>query len=197
MLLKIQNYKLIIARPMNPQNEQKSQKILVARFSLLAGELRRLASPSGYQVEFVRLSLGDNSFYRWWTRFLAYGATLLAVTFAIIIFIPTNWVVNISPDSPTIIENWIMLISLIILQLLVIIGTLAATRSTLRARNPVPVTAPDGLRVALATTRAPGESLAMVETTLKAAKLVQYGEGTVDVWLCRLGLTGSAHLKDV
>lgn len=53
----------------------------------------------------------------------------------------------------------------------------------LKAKDPVPMTPPSGLRVALLTTIVPSkEPIDMVERTLAAMKRVRY-DGTVDVWI--------------
>ena len=52
------------------------------------------------------------------------------------------------------------------------------------AKNPVPLSAPPGLRVAILTTIVPSkEPLSIVARTLAAMKKIQYPGGTVDVWI--------------
>lgn len=76
-----------------------------------------------------------------------------------------------------------MLACLFLLQLFLFIGTVSATRSTLKAKDPIPVRPPRNLQVAFATTRAPGEPVEMVRATLEAAKRVRKAGNRVDVWL--------------
>jgi cellulose synthase/poly-beta-1,6-N-acetylglucosamine synthase-like glycosyltransferase len=156
---------------------------LMRHFSTLAGSFQKLPKNSDYHVGFTGVADEDSRFYRYWSRTIAYGALLLAVIFGLTLFQPAHWIVLQQPHSPTHIENWIMLICLILLQLFVIVSTLSATRSTIVSKDPVPVRPPKHLRVAFATTRAPGEPISMVQATLQAAKQVIYMDGTVDVWL--------------
>lgn len=153
------------------------------RFSTLAGPALKLKNPAGYRVEFTDLLTHDHAVYRLWTRFVAYGTLAFTIGLAFMLFQPSHWIINQQPDSKFHLENLIMLVCLIILQSFVIIGTYSATRSTIKAKDPVPVTPPKGLRVAFATTRAPGEPVSMVRTTLTAMKQVRYRQGKVDVWL--------------
>jgi cellulose synthase/poly-beta-1,6-N-acetylglucosamine synthase-like glycosyltransferase len=176
-------------------NRSKQQFKLMRRFSTLAGPLRRLPKGADYQVAFTNIGDQDRRLYRYWSHIIAYGALILAISFGVVLFQPAHWIVFQQPNSPTLIENWVMLACLFLLQIFVIVGTLSATRSTLVAKNPVPVRPPKHLRVAFATTRAAGEPISMVQTTLEAAKRVLYLEGTVDVWL--LDETNDAELKEI
>jgi cellulose synthase/poly-beta-1,6-N-acetylglucosamine synthase-like glycosyltransferase len=125
----------------------------------------------------------DRPSYRFWTRIVAYGALWLTIGLALLLFHPAHWIAIQQPLSSTHLQNWLMLACLIVLQVFLIIGTYSATRSTVKARNPLPVRPSRGLSVAFATTRAPNEPVDMVETTLKAMKQVRYKQGKVDVWL--------------
>jgi cellulose synthase/poly-beta-1,6-N-acetylglucosamine synthase-like glycosyltransferase len=152
-------------------------------FSTLAGPMRKSPPWLDYVVSYGNLTSHDKVVYRYWARVVAYGALLLTLGLAFLLFQPGNWIVVREPESLTHPFNWLMLASLITLQILLITGTYSAARATIKAKNPVPVRPPKGLYVALATTRAPGEPVAMVEHTLKALKRVHYKNGKVDVWL--------------
>lgn len=114
---------------------------------------------------------------------MAFGALSVLIWFGFILFNPSNWIINQQPDSPLHMANLVMLVALFLLQIFVLIGTISATRSTLKAKNPIPVRPPRNLRVAFATTRAPGEPVAMVRTTLEAALRAKTSGNQVDVWL--------------
>lgn len=174
---------------------RSNQSRLMRRFSTLAGPLQSLRKGQNYKVEYTSLLDYDQPIYRIWTRFVAYGALLLTITLAAILFHPSNWIINQQPDSKFHAENLVMLICLILLQLFAIIGTYSATRSTIKARDPVPVTPPKGLRIAFATTRAPGEPVSMVRKTLTAMKQARYKGGSVDVWL--LDETNDDDIRDI
>ena len=152
------------------------------RFSRLAGPLQR-AHKAPHSVEFVNINTRDRLLYRVWTQMIAYGSLFLVACLAFYLFQPAHWVALKSHVASERIEDWIMLGFLAILQIFLLLGTYSATRSTLKARDPIPLRPPKGLRVAFATTRAPGEPIDMVRHTLIAAKKVRYREGHVDVWL--------------
>lgn len=153
------------------------------RFSTLAGQIQKLPRQKNYAVAFTDLMHHDQWVYRYWTRIVAYGALLLTLGLAFMLFQPAHWIALLQPNSPTNTLNWVMLACLMILQIFLIIGTYSATRSTIKAKDPVPVRPPKGLRVAFATTRAPGEPVSLVKNTLEAMKRARYKDGTVDVWL--------------
>jgi cellulose synthase/poly-beta-1,6-N-acetylglucosamine synthase-like glycosyltransferase len=171
----------------------KNQSGSVLRFSRIAGRLHSIKKTDDYTVNYVRVDNSDQSLNQHWQKILAHGALILSLAFFLILFDPTNWVVFIYKQSPVVVENWIMLACLMLLQVFIIIRTFSATRSTLKAKNPVPVSAAKGLSVAFVTTRAPGEPIEMVEATLKGAKKIKYRSGKVDIWL--LDETADPELK--
>lgn len=161
------------------------QSKLMRKYSTLAGPLHNVQSDSKkpYTVKFTDIISYDKMIYRHWTRLVAYGSILIVLAFAFILFQPSNWIALSQPESALRPANWLMLVCLGILQIFLIIGTYAATRATLKAKDPVPVRYPARLRVAFATTRAPGEPVEMVHDTLVAALNVRRHKMTVDVWL--------------
>jgi cellulose synthase/poly-beta-1,6-N-acetylglucosamine synthase-like glycosyltransferase len=178
---------------MNGSKKPKLPAYNIHKFSMLAGPLKRRPNKPDYSVEFKNVNEGDINFYKYWSQLLAYGAMMIALALAVILFQPSNWVVVKYPVSPNYVENWAMLICLMILQVCVIVRTFSATRSTLKAKNPVPVGAPKGLKVAFCTTRSPGEPVEMAMKTLLAAQKIKYSAGSVDVWL--LDETGDNELQ--
>lgn len=159
------------------------QSKLMRRFSTLAGPFQRVPEGSDYTVAFKDVSSYDRLVYRNWTKFVAYGALAFVLGLGLVLFQPAHWIIVQQPESPTYVANFIMLICLALLQFFLIVGTLSATRSTTKSKDPVPVRPQKNLRIAFATTRAPGEPVDMVQTTLEAAKRVRYRGGIVDVWL--------------
>ncbi len=155
------------------------------RYSQLAGALHMPSLQPGKPevIRYVRSNIDDRLLFRVWTRLIAYGSLVLVFIVTTIMFLPAHWVALRSKNSPVVLENWAMLICLFLLQLFLLLGTYMAARATLRAKNPIPLTPPAGLRVALVTTRAPGEPTSLVRNTLKAALKVHYAQGSVDVWL--------------
>jgi cellulose synthase/poly-beta-1,6-N-acetylglucosamine synthase-like glycosyltransferase len=153
------------------------------RFSQLAGPLQPRPESGSQSVKYVEINSDDRLLYRIWTKAITYGSLLLVVGLAILLFQPAHWVALKGGTSGVHFVDWLMLIFLAILQVFLLVGTYSATRSTLKARDPVPMEPTKGLRVAFATTRAPGEPIEMVRRTLTAAKKVRYADGHVDVWL--------------
>ena len=153
------------------------------RYSQLAGPLQARSGSNDQSVKFVPINTTDRLLYRMWTRVIAYGSMFLVACLALFLFQPAHWVALHQATLSIRIEDWIMLASLAVLQVFLLLGTYSATHATLKARDPVPLEPPKGLRVAFATTRAPGEPIDLVRRTLTAAKKVRYADGHVDVWL--------------
>jgi cellulose synthase/poly-beta-1,6-N-acetylglucosamine synthase-like glycosyltransferase len=152
-------------------------------FSQLAGPLQPYAETDAKPVQYVEINQDERLLFRIWTKAIAYGSLLLVLSLSILLFQPAHWVALKSGSASAHIVDWLMLIFLAVLQVFLLVGTYSATRSTLKAQNPIPLEPPKGLRVAFATTRAPGEPIDMVRRTLIATKKVRYAEGHVDVWL--------------
>jgi cellulose synthase/poly-beta-1,6-N-acetylglucosamine synthase-like glycosyltransferase len=75
------------------------------------------------------------------------------------------------------------LFTMVLLQLIVALRTWVLTYFAAGARDPIPMTARPGLRVAVLTTIVPGkEPVELVMTTLRAMKRVRH-DGQLDVWL--------------
>lgn len=165
------------------QQRTARQSPTMRHFSTLAGSFQKQLSRNSHTVQFTDLLQSDNIIYRYWTKIVAYGALLLTLGITVILFMPSHWIVVQQPASSLKTYNWLMLGCLILLQLLLMAGTYSAARSTVRAKDPVPVRPPKGLKVAFATTRAPNEPVYMVKTTLLAMKRARYKGGQVDVWL--------------
>lgn len=166
---------------MDTGTEQLEQTEKMRHFSTLAGPL--LPAPAGGGVRFRSLRSYDKFFYRLWTMLLAYGSMALVIAYAVILFQPAHWAIRRHPHMHLVGASWLMLGCLGLLQLFLAISTFSSIRSILRARNPLPVEPPAGLKVAFATTRAPAEPIDMVAKTLRAARAVRYDGGSVDVWL--------------
>jgi cellulose synthase/poly-beta-1,6-N-acetylglucosamine synthase-like glycosyltransferase len=169
---------------MMKKSSHRISKEYIRLFSELAGPLHSVEDGmSDGAMRFTRHIIDDRLIYRIWTRCVAYGSMLLVIALTIFLFQPGNWVV-FKPGAifQKVIDS-VMLVLLASLQLFLLVGTYMSTRSTLRAKNPVPMEPPKDLRVALATTRAPGEPIKMVKKTLLAARNVHYDNGQVDVWL--------------
>lgn len=162
-----------------------NQSKIMRYFSTLAGPLKKAKADSdgNVTIAFQPVSKDTSILYRVWSYVIAFGTMALTLGIGAVLFNPDHWIARLQPTSATNTQNVIMLICLMLLQALTVIGTLSASRSTVKAKDPVPLEPQKGLRVAFATTRAPGEPVDMVIKTLQAAKNVQYRGGTIDVWL--------------
>lgn len=165
------------------RSKRLRQSRIMKHFSTLAGSYVKLNRKTPYTVAFNPVIRSNTLMYRIWTRFIAYGSLVLVIIFGIILIQPAHWVIVDRPDYPLVFASILMLVCLILLQLFMIIGAYSSSRSTLKAKDPVPVRPQPNLRVAFATTRAPGEPVAMVRATLEAANAVRYKSGKVDLWL--------------
>lgn len=177
------------------QKRTQRQSTRMQYFSTLAGPLQNPTTRRRYTVSFVDLLSKEEPVYRYWTRIVSYGALLITLILAFVLFQPVHWIAVQQPLSSTHALNVIMLACLMLLQLFLIIGTFSATRSTIKARDPIPVKPPKGLRIAFATTRAPNETIELARTTLEAMKRVHTARNKVDVWL--LDETDDADIKQM
>jgi cellulose synthase/poly-beta-1,6-N-acetylglucosamine synthase-like glycosyltransferase len=164
-------------------SKRHRQSARMQRFSNLAGAFETLPPDRPPTVRFRSLISREPGQYRAWMWVLVGLGFALVLLFAAILFWPSHWVTAQEPASPVRVQNAIMLGILMALQVLVIIGAFSAARSTLKARDPIPMRPPRNLKVAFVTTRAPGEPVEIVRKTLRAAKRVAYPHGSVDVWL--------------
>jgi cellulose synthase/poly-beta-1,6-N-acetylglucosamine synthase-like glycosyltransferase len=147
------------------------------RFGALAGALND-APATGYRVEFKRLG-------QW--RPLRTGAlVLLALAFVsgflVWLMLPSHWPHD-SHAGVLELVSIAMAASTGVIGLLALINVATLCRASLAARDPVPVRAEQGTRVAFVTTIVPDrEPLTMVRRTLEAARLIRH-TGELDVWL--------------
>lgn len=169
---------------MKKSNPRQSQ--LMKYFSTLAGPLE---DPNGskkdrtVRIRFNAINYKEGFIFRLWSDFVAIGSVVFTLVLSGVLLNPGVWEVRLNAGSSTHIQDWIMLICLAFMQVFIFIGTVTAARSTVKASDPVPLKPVKRLKVAFATTRAPGEPISMVIKTLKAALRVRYASGTVDVWL--------------
>lgn len=162
------------------------QSPIMKYFSTLAGPLtdpKDSLKNDKIKIRFNPINYKEDLIFRLWSYFISIGSVIFTIVLAAVLLKPSSWEVHLNPGSATYIQDWVMLVCLFLMQFFIIITTLTAARSTLKARDPVPLEPVEGMRVAFATTRAPGEPVSMVVKTLKAALKVRYDSGKVDVWL--------------
>ncbi|MFD3515217.1 glycosyltransferase family 2 protein [Streptomyces sp. NPDC058657] len=107
---------------------------------------------------------------------------LSAVLLAYLVW-PTHWTERENADPWLVRADHVMLGSIAFIMFFMLVNVASIAHATLVARDPVPVTAQKGTRVAFLTTYVPGkEPLAMVRATLEGAVKVRHC-GKLDVWL--------------
>lgn len=96
---------------------------------------------------------------------------------------PTHWTVREGAARWLIVCDATMLCSIALIMLFTLVNVVSIAHATMAARDPVPVPAEPGTRVAFLTTYVPGkEPLVMVRATLRGARRVRH-DGPLDVWL--------------
>ncbi|MFC5143250.1 glycosyltransferase family 2 protein [Streptomyces aureoversilis] len=148
-------------------------------FSRLAGALEEPPPLGTYRVGFRRMP-GREGAVSVWVGLLVALAPLMAAGVLVWLMWPGHWVVR---------GGWLgvgdgaMLASMGLVEVFRVVNVISVAHASCAARDPVPVRAQPGARVAFCTTFVPGkEPLAMVSATLEGAVRVCY-DGLVDVWL--------------
>ncbi|MGW2600942.1 glycosyltransferase family 2 protein [Streptomyces klenkii] len=148
-------------------------------FSRLTGAMEERLPPGAYRVAYQGLR-GRAGFAGVWVGLLVGLAPLMAAGVLVWLLWPGHWVVR---------DGWlgsvdaVMLASVGLVEVFRVVNVVSVAHASCVARDPVPVRAQPGARVAFCTTFVPGkEPLAMVSATLEGAVRVGY-DGLVDVWL--------------
>ncbi|WP_435058598.1 glycosyltransferase family 2 protein [Streptomyces sp. bgisy060] len=96
---------------------------------------------------------------------------------------PSHWTVREGDDRWRVPYDTVMLVSIGLICFFMLLNVTSIAHATLVARDPIPVHAEPGTRVAFLTTYVPGkEPLSMVRGTLEGAVRVRH-DGPLDVWL--------------
>ncbi|WP_431047871.1 glycosyltransferase family 2 protein [Streptomyces sp. P1-3] len=151
------------------------------RYSKLAGPLVDPEPGRPYRVRYR--SLLAKQPHRLRAALLLCAAPLCSGVLLLWLLQPAHWVQR--PDVP----SWertadlVMVISIGLIEFFRLFTVISNAHATLMARDPVPVPAEPGTRVAFLTSFVPGkEPLAMVRATLEGAVRLRH-RGTVHVWL--------------
>lgn len=152
-----------------------------AGYSGLAGELTEPPAEA-YRVRYRRL-MGRTAGRRLGDWLLAGAAPLLSLALLVWLMRPEHWV-----DRPYV-ADWqraadaVMTVSIGLIEMFRLVNVVSNAHATWVARDPVPVRAQSGTRVAFLTTFVPGkEPFSMVRATLEAAVRITH-DGALDVWL--------------
>jgi cellulose synthase/poly-beta-1,6-N-acetylglucosamine synthase-like glycosyltransferase len=149
-------------------------------YSRSATEITGVLQPTADKVRYARVLTRRQH----WTMICLGGLHIaLAVTLIGFLLLPSE-LPRLAPgayvaNAVTIFGVFVM----VLMQLIVALRTWVLTYFAAEARDPVPMRAQPGLRVAVLTTIVPGkEPLDLVMTTLRAMKRVRH-DGELDVWL--------------
>ncbi|MFJ7153580.1 glycosyltransferase family 2 protein [Streptomyces sp. NPDC101118] len=148
--------------------------------SRLAGPLTK-ADPNAYRVQYR--SLLSKEPHRIRAVALMTLAPLLSAALLLYLVWPTHWTVREGGDRWLVRFDTVMLVSIALIMFFMLVNVVSIAHATMVARDPVPVEAEPGTRVAFLTTYVPGkEPLTMVRATLEGAVRVRH-DGPLDVWL--------------
>ncbi|MCX4983535.1 cellulose synthase catalytic subunit [Streptomyces sp. NBC_00572] len=96
---------------------------------------------------------------------------------------PSHWTVREGGDRRLVHLDTVMLVSIGLICLFMLVNVTSIAHATMVARDPIPVYAEKGTRVAFLTTYVPGkEPLSVVRGTLEGAGRLRH-DGPLDVWL--------------
>jgi len=209
-------------RPRTPRNQRRARSRPrppvgdYAGFSELTGPITDPPEGRPYKVEYRRIHRTRREWLT--TRLLVLAAVSLDLWFVwwllsdpshyptntgpqAIQFLPLHFVI---PALTLLFMKWCLTVAALFMQVFLLCNVVAVGRASLAARDPIPVTPPQGMRVAFLTTIVPSkEPIEMAETTLLAAKKIRYDGGPgskFDVWLLDEGgldENGRSPVKDM
>ncbi len=149
-------------------------------YSTLAGPLTE-PDAGAYRVRYRSLLAAQPHRIR--VVLLTTLAPLLSAALLAYLIWPTHWTTR---DGGAWWLPWLdtaMLVAIGLIGFFMLVNVLSIAHATLVARDPLPVTAEEGTKVAFLTTYVPGkEPIAMVRATLEGAVRVRH-RGPLDVWL--------------
>lgn len=150
--------------------------------SRLAGPFAE-PDPTAYRVRYRSLLSREEVRTRIRAIALMTLAPLAAAGLLLYLVWPTHWTVREGGERWLVGLDAVMLGSIALIMLFTLVNVVSIAHATMVARDPVPVPAEPGTRVAFLTTYVPGkEPLEMVRATLLGAVRVRH-DGPLDVWL--------------
>jgi len=152
------------------------------KYTMLAGELTEPpAADDPYKVTYRSL-LGQERRHPLRTFLITGLCMLVEIAFVVWLLQPGHFP-QLNGQPLLNVANVFVVASIGLMEVLRMINVISLGLASLAVRNPVPVRAQPGLRVAFATTIVPSkEPLQVVRRTLEAARAMRY-EGTLHVWL--------------
>lgn len=151
------------------------------KFSRLAGPLTDPDPSRPYRVRYTRLLSREPHRVR--AVLLMALAPVLSCALLLYLVWPSHWTERTGAPPWLLTADAVMLISIGLIESFRLVNVISIAHATMVARDPVPVTAEPGTRVAFLTTYVPGkEPIAMVRATLTGAVALRH-DGPLDVWL--------------
>ncbi|MEU5219497.1 cellulose synthase catalytic subunit [Streptomyces sp. NPDC020807] len=149
-------------------------------YSRLAGPLTE-PDPAAYTVQYRSLLSKEPHRIRA-VLLMSLAPVLSALLLAYLVW-PSHWTVREGGDAWLVHLDTVMLVSIGLICFFMLVNVASIAHATMVARDPVPVRAEPGTRVAFLTTYVPGkEPLSMVRGTLEGAVRIRH-DGPLDVWL--------------
>jgi cellulose synthase/poly-beta-1,6-N-acetylglucosamine synthase-like glycosyltransferase len=150
--------------------------------TMLAGELTDPpADDRAYRVRYRSLLRLERR-HPWLTVLITFMCVLVEVVFVVWLLQPSHFP---EPAGDPVLDaaNVFVVVAIGLMEVMRMINVISLSLASLAVRNPIPVRAPNDLRVAFATTVVPSkEPLEIVRRTLRAARAIEY-EGSLHVWL--------------
>ncbi|MEU9793450.1 cellulose synthase catalytic subunit [Streptomyces sparsogenes] len=151
------------------------------RYSQLAGPLTQPPPGRPYRVRCRSLLAQEPHRVR--AALLLCAAPVCSALLLLWLLQPQHWVHRDYVTAWETAADWTMLVSIALIEAFRLFTVVSNAHATLVARDPVPVVAEPGTRVAFLTSFVPGkEPIEMVRATLEGAKRVRHA-GWLDVWL--------------
>ncbi|MFF2184177.1 glycosyltransferase family 2 protein [Streptomyces sp. NPDC058155] len=149
--------------------------------SRLAGPLTEPDRTTAYQVRYRSLLAQEPHRVR--AVVLMVMAPLLSGVLMVYLIWPTHWTEREGAARWLVVCDTVMLVSIGLIAFFMLVNVASIAHATLVARDPVPVVAELGTRVAFVTTYVPGkEPLSMLRATLEGAVRLRHC-GPLDIWL--------------
>ncbi|KUJ67238.1 glycosyl transferase [Streptomyces albus subsp. albus] len=170
-----------VSRPAHDNSPPAGPGYAYDRYSQLAGPLTDPEPEGPYRVRYRSLLAQERHRVR--AAALLCAAPLCSAILLVWLLQPGHWVHRPGAARWVQLADVVMLVSIGLIEFFRLFTVVSNAHATLMARDPVPVRAEPGTRVAFLTSFVPGkEPLEMVRATLEGAVRVRH-DGVVDVWL--------------
>jgi cellulose synthase (UDP-forming) len=163
-----------------PSPSRAERRIPGALYGRAATEISGPLQATRNQVEYrPAYSRRDD----WTLRSLGILHVVVALALGAYLVLPDNLPVIDDANTAVAVLTVIGLVVMLTMQVIVALRTCVLTFFAARARDPIPMVAPPGLRVAVLTTIVPGkEPTELVMATLRAMRRIRH-DGVLDIWL--------------